>query len=127
MLLVVAMGGNCPAGEDCVDVMAKHVVNGEIEYIFNRMYENIYRFEDGLKSAWFDAGCCTWLTNELSAAFFVLAYLLSRCDFHPRVPLFLKALRTMRLFPSSIIVNRPNRLTIHCEEKIKIGRHSFIQ
>lgn len=52
-------GGICPASGDRVDVTVKSVVNGEIEYIFmNRVYMNIVRVEDGVQSAWLDAGDC---------------------------------------------------------------------
>lgn len=40
-------GSICSAGEDCVDVTVKGVVNDEIEFMFvNSMYESIFRLDN---------------------------------------------------------------------------------
>lgn len=59
ILLTAAMGGICPAGEDCLGVTVKSVFSREIEYIIaNGVYESIIRLQDGAESARPDADDC---------------------------------------------------------------------
>lgn len=68
--MTLATGGIRPADEEHVGGNAKHVVNGEIEYIFvNRIHESIVRLQDDVDSAWPDPDGRRWLTNKLKECF----------------------------------------------------------
>lgn len=54
---------------------------GGVQGKIDRVKESIVRLEDSVEADLPDANACTWLTNELKIAFFVLVCLISEYDF----------------------------------------------